>query len=140
MTWLYGITAWGNTYSTTLQPLFILQKRAIRLMTFTSFHEYSSPIFRKLNIIKLDDLTYHIAVIMYRFNNLLLLLLFLQLVLKLRHKPINIKNAFTKRDTNCSYWKENNNLITAYKPLSWNLCHVRPLLNVEFLMSDEHLF
>ena len=50
-----------------------LQKRAICLMTFTNFHEQSSPIFRKLNIIKLDDLmSYHIAVFMYRFNNSLL--------------------------------------------------------------------
>ena len=40
---------------------------------FKSFHEHSSPIFRKLNIIKLDDLiSYHIAVFMYRFNNSLL--------------------------------------------------------------------
>ena len=36
--------------------------------------------------------------------------------------------------------KRNNNLITARKPLSWNLCHVRPPANVEFLMSAEHLF
>ena len=70
---IYGIIAWGNTYLTTLQPLFILQKKTIRLMTFKSFHEHSSPIFRKLNIIKLDDLiSYHIAVFMYRFNNSLL--------------------------------------------------------------------
>ena len=63
---IYGIIAWGNTYLTTLQPLFILQKKTIRLMTFKSFHEHSSPIFRKLNIIKLDDLmSYHIAVFMY---------------------------------------------------------------------------
>ena len=41
-----------------------LQKRAICLMT--NFHEQSSPVFRKLNIIKLDDLiSYHIAVFMY---------------------------------------------------------------------------
>ena len=40
-------------------------------MTFASSH--SSPIFRKLNIIKLNDLlSYHIAVFMYRFNNSLL--------------------------------------------------------------------
>ena len=32
-----------------------------------------------------------------------------------------------------------NNLMTAWKPLSWNLCHVRPLSNVEFPMSAEHL-
>ena len=58
---IYGIIAWGNTFSTTLQPLFILQKQAICLITFISFHEHSSPTFRKLNIIKLDDLiSYHI--------------------------------------------------------------------------------
>ena len=38
------------------------------------------------------------------------------------------------RDTNCSYWKENNNLITACKILCWNLCHVRSLSNVEFVI------
>lgn len=39
-----GVIAWGNSYSTILGPLFILQKRAIRLMTFASFCEHSSPI------------------------------------------------------------------------------------------------
>ena len=28
--------------------------------------------------------------------------------------------------------------ITACKPLTWKLCHVGPLLRVEFLMSSEH--
>ena len=42
-------------------------------MTPASFHEHSSPIFKKLNIIKLDDLLSHpIAVFMYTFNNSLL--------------------------------------------------------------------
>ena len=79
---IYGIIAWGNTYSTTLQPLFIFQKRAIRPMTFTIFHEHSSPIFRKLNIIKLDDLiSYHIAVVMYdsTIPDYLLLLMYFSL-------------------------------------------------------------
>ena len=54
-------------------------------MTFTSFHENSSPIFRKLNIIKLDDLiSYHIAVFMYRFNNSLLPSVFDALYSKVR--------------------------------------------------------
>ena len=51
-----------------------------------------------------------------------------------------IECIYIKRYTNCSYWKENNYLITACKRLSWNLCHVRPLSNVEFVMSAEHLF
>ena len=35
---IYGIIAWGNTYSTTPQPLFILKERAIHLMTLTCLH------------------------------------------------------------------------------------------------------
>ena len=45
----YGIIIWGNTYKTTLQPILILQKRAMRLISFSSFDEHSSP----LNLLKL---------------------------------------------------------------------------------------
>ena len=41
-----------NTYKTTLQPIFILQKRAMRLITFSRFDEHSSPLFKFLEIIK----------------------------------------------------------------------------------------
>jgi len=48
-------------------------KKAIRLMTFSIFDEHTSPLFKKLNIIKLHDLvSYHIAVFVYRFKNRLL--------------------------------------------------------------------
>jgi hypothetical protein len=57
----YGIIAWGNTYATTLQPLFILQKKAMRIMTFSKYDQHSSPLFKKLKIIKLFDLiTFHV--------------------------------------------------------------------------------
>ena len=63
----------------------------------------------------------------------------LQLILKSRHKPINkmdlqreIRIALTE--------KKSNNLTTACKALSWNFSHVRPLSDMEFLMSAEHLF
>ena len=52
----YGIIAWGNTYSSTLKPLYVLQKKALRLMTFSKFDEHSSPLFKTLIIIKLRDL------------------------------------------------------------------------------------
>jgi len=42
-------------------------------MMFSIFDEHTSPLFKKLNIIKLYDLvSYHIAVFMYRFKNSLL--------------------------------------------------------------------
>ena len=63
----YGLISWGNTYSSTTQPLFILQKRAMRMMTFSKFREHSSPIFKRLNIVKLPDLVFlNIAVFMFK--------------------------------------------------------------------------
>ena len=63
----YGLISWGDTYSSTTQPLFILQKRAMRMMTFSKFREHSSPIFKRLNIVKLPDLVFlNIAVFMFK--------------------------------------------------------------------------
>ena len=70
---VYGIIIWGNTYKTTLQPIFILQKRAMRLITFSRFDEHSSPLFKSLEIIKfLDLVTFHLAIFMYKYHNQLL--------------------------------------------------------------------
>lgn len=69
----YGIIIWGNTYKTTLQPIFILQKRAMRLITFSRFDEHSSPLFKSLEIIKfLDLVTFNLAIFMYKYHNQLL--------------------------------------------------------------------
>jgi len=66
----YGLISWGNNYSSTTQPLSILQKRAMRVMTFSKFYEHSSPIFKHLNIVKLPDLVFlNIAVFMYKCHN-----------------------------------------------------------------------
>ena len=48
----YWVIAWGNTYRTTLQPLFIREKKAFRIITFTSFNEHTSPLFKDLNVVK----------------------------------------------------------------------------------------
>ena len=37
----YCVIAWGNTYQTSLQPLSVLQKKAIRIITFSSFFEHT---------------------------------------------------------------------------------------------------
>ena len=60
------------------QPcLYVLQKKALRLMTFSKFDEHLSPLFKSLNNIKLYDLvSYQIAIFMYKFKNRLLPLVF----------------------------------------------------------------
>ena len=47
---IYGILVWGYTYQATLHPLVILQKRMIRIITFTNYYEHTSPLFKSLNI------------------------------------------------------------------------------------------
>ena len=47
----YGIIVWGNTYSNNLQPLIILQKKAIRIITFSDFRTHTSLIFKQLSLL-----------------------------------------------------------------------------------------
>ena len=54
----YGITVWGLTYPTYLQPLFILLllKRILKAMTYSSMSDHSNPLFRDLELLKLSDI------------------------------------------------------------------------------------
>ena len=70
---IYSLIAWGNTYESNVRPLFILQKRAIRIITFSSFTEHTSPIFKSLKIVKCFDIVKLItSVFMYKFHRKLL--------------------------------------------------------------------
>ena len=54
----------------TTNPLIILQKKVIRIITFSYYREYTNPIFSKLNIIKLPDLIFfHNAIFMYDYHH-----------------------------------------------------------------------
>ena len=65
---VYGIMSWGNTYETTLKPLYILQKKALRMITFSSFYHPSSPLYKSLEIIKLPELIkLTVAIFMYKY-------------------------------------------------------------------------
>ena len=70
---IYGILIWGNTYPTNIKLLFILQKRAIRLITFSKFDEHTSPLFKITGILTFFDLvTLHISLFMFKFHKILL--------------------------------------------------------------------
>ena len=53
---VYGVFIWGNTYKTNIQPLVILQTKAVRIITFSDFKAHSSPLFKNLNLLKLPDI------------------------------------------------------------------------------------
>lgn len=65
----YGLITWGNTYSTSLKALVTLQKRAIRIITFSDFRAHSSPLFKNLELLKLNDLIYmHNVLFMHDYH------------------------------------------------------------------------
>ena len=69
----YGLIAWGNTYATSLKPVVVLQKKAVRIITFSNRDAHSSPLFSQLGLIKLMDLvTTHTALFMFQYHHHLL--------------------------------------------------------------------
>ena len=68
--YLYCIESWGNAPHCHLYPLYILQKRVIRIMTFSKFDVSSDYLFRNLNILPLDKLVFHIiGLMMHKYAN-----------------------------------------------------------------------
>ena len=69
----YCLEIWGNTYKSNVNPLYILQKKCIRVVAKSTYRAHTSPLFYMFNIIKLYDLiNLKTCIIMYKvFNNTL---------------------------------------------------------------------
>ena len=52
----YGCQIWGqNSSSCHFKKIYQLQKKAIRIITFSGYKDHTEPLFKKLNILKLED-------------------------------------------------------------------------------------
>ena len=58
----YCNTIWGSTTQSHLQPLILMQKRIIRIITNSHYLEHTRPLFKTTNILTLTDLN--------KFNNI----------------------------------------------------------------------
>ena len=66
----YGLIASGSASQTSLKPLVTLQKKAIRIMTFSKFDAHSSPLFKATNIVKFIDLIHcQICIFQFKFES-----------------------------------------------------------------------
>ncbi len=65
----YGILAWGNTYPSYINKLYITQKKTLRVINNSRFTEHSAPLFNKYKALTVFDLyKYHLGVLMYKFE------------------------------------------------------------------------
>jgi hypothetical protein len=66
---IYGVVAWGNTYQTIINPLFILQKKDVRIMTFSRFDDPSSSLFKSTKLLKFGDIAYlYTSIFMFKYH------------------------------------------------------------------------
>ena len=66
----YRNIAWGNTYTTRLEPIRRLQQKIVRIITFSKFKEHTSPLFKELLISPLDIIKNKaIALFMFKYFN-----------------------------------------------------------------------
>ena len=65
----YGISAWGLTYDSYLDPLFRLQKKILRCIKFEPFSAPSTPIFQSLKILKLEDVL-HLNILIFVYKSI----------------------------------------------------------------------
>jgi len=70
---IYCNIIWGNTYTKYLNKVNILQKKIIRIITFSGFNTHTGPLFRKLKIMSTSQLyDYFTSIFVFRsLNNLL---------------------------------------------------------------------
>jgi len=89
---LYAIHLWGSKY----KKLEKLQKRAIRIIKGTSYNAHTEPIFRELELLKLQDLcALHDLKFCYKFTNNIL--------------PVYFNSVFTRNSDNHSFPTRNAN-------------------------------
>ena len=51
----YGSQVWGQANDTSVNKVFLLQKAALRIITFSDFRAHTNPLFKETKIIKLKD-------------------------------------------------------------------------------------
>ena len=66
----YNVCCYASTYDSHLNKLFILQKRAIRIINNAPFHAHTDPLFFSNNILKIHDIfNLNIGLYMYQHNS-----------------------------------------------------------------------
>lgn len=70
---IYCVEVWGHAYKTNINPIYMLQKRAIRIIKHVDYHEPTNQLFSNLNALKFFDLVnFYTVQTMYKvYSNLL---------------------------------------------------------------------
>ncbi len=66
----YGLSVWGKSNDGYLSKLYLLQKKILRAITFSDYNAHTAPIFKNLNVLKMQDLfNYKTLSLMWDFDH-----------------------------------------------------------------------
>ena len=69
----YCVEVWGSTYSSYIEPLIKVQKRAIRIIVGAKKFDHTAHIFKKLNLLNVNEIyVYCIQIFMFKYHRNLL--------------------------------------------------------------------
>ena len=66
----YCITTWGGSPKSILNPLHVLQKKAIRIITYSKYDSHTAPLFNELQILNINNLyQLNLAILIYKHHH-----------------------------------------------------------------------
>ena len=87
---IYGVEIWGNACNVYLDPLVKLQKKCLRIITFSSYLKHAEPLFQNLEILYFQKLVIHpIAILMFKNSKYMV--------------PIAVRMLFARNDQYHNY-------------------------------------
>ena len=120
----YCILAWGSAKQTYLHPLLVLQKRVVRIVTDSHYYAHSLPLFKQLNLLRLDDMYMlscrihaYITLGSDKYPKLREAIINLQIQHDYRTRSLNLRNIYCR--INVCKQSLIYNIINA-----WNMLHV----------------
>ena len=136
---IYCIEIWGGAVSCHLHPLVLLQKKIVRIITFSYYLAHSEPLFIDLSILPFDKMYFNrISIFMYKQSNGLLPNVMNELYIS--------KNEIHKHNTRHSvklYISKGSDKFSTISARVWNL--LSSLINVnvslnKFKVNSKYYF
>lgn len=130
---IYCVEVWGNACNTYLDPLFKLQKKCIRTISFSDKQDHTTPLFKQLDILCFSKLVIHrIALMMFKHS------------LDILPQPMN--DLFLKNDhihNHDTRQRDNLRLVIGkgeimYKTFSFHGIHIRNHLNMHISIDVSY--
>ena len=125
----YCNITWASTYETNLNRIFILQKRAVRVLTNSDFRAHSAPLFLQLKILDIFKLNaFHVAEFVFCYHHQILPPLFSNLfLLNKQVHNYHTRSADDYRSHNC---RTNTKALFSFKVLRYGILS-RPTLPIQ---------